>query len=46
MVKVLTTGVNPEGHKTIPPMPPFRLNKDDARAVAAYLKSLPGKKEK
>jgi len=44
MVKFLTTGVNPEGHKPTPPMPVFHLNTRDARAVALYLKSLPGTK--
>jgi mono/diheme cytochrome c family protein len=45
MVKFLTTGINPEGKKARPPMPPFRLNARDARAVFLYLKSLPGAKE-
>jgi mono/diheme cytochrome c family protein len=42
MVKFLTTGINPEGEKAMPPMPAFRLNPRDARAVFLYLKSLPG----
>ena len=45
MVKFLTTGIDPGGNKARPPMPAFRLNGDDARAVAVYLRSLPGAKE-
>ncbi len=41
MIKFLTTGVNPDGHKAMPPMPAFRLDARDARAVFVYLKSLP-----
>ena len=41
MVRFLQTGESPTGRQPQPPMPPFRLNEDDARAVAAYLKSLP-----
>ena len=44
MVKFLTTGIDPNGKKARPPMPAFRLNDGDARAVARYLKSLPGAK--
>jgi hypothetical protein len=44
MVEFLQTGINPDGEKPTPPMPIFRLHKEDARAVALYLKSLPGKK--
>jgi mono/diheme cytochrome c family protein len=36
----LQTGVRPDGTRPRPPMPEFRLNEADARAVAAYLKSL------
>jgi len=43
MIKFLTTGKNPEGEGPTPPMPVFRLHKEDARAVSHYLKSLPGK---
>jgi hypothetical protein len=42
MVKFLTTGINPDGMKASPPMPAFRLDAGDARAVYLYLKSLPG----
>jgi mono/diheme cytochrome c family protein len=45
MAKFLTTGINPDGEKAMPPMPAFRLNARDARAVALYLKSVPGGKE-
>ena len=44
MVHFLMTGVNPDGKKPIPPMPVFHLQRDDARAVTLYLRSLPGKK--
>lgn len=45
MVKFLTTGIDPEGMNAMPPMPAFRLNARDARAVSLYLKSLPGRQE-
>jgi hypothetical protein len=44
MVKFLTTGHDVDGMLARPPMPPYRLREDDARAVTAYLRSLPGKK--
>ena|SRR5947209_3701665 len=44
MVKFLMTGIDPEGNKARAPMPPFRLNPTDARAVYIYLISLPGGK--
>jgi len=31
------TGLRPDGTHARPPMPPYRLNEDDARAVAAYI---------
>jgi len=37
----LQTGVRPDGSHPRPPMPPYRLNEEDARAVAAYIRSLP-----
>jgi cytochrome c553 len=40
-VAFLQTGVRPDGSHPRPPMPPYRLNEDDARAVAAYINSLP-----
>lgn len=36
----LQTGVRPDGTRPRPPMPEFRLSEADARAMAAYLKSL------
>ena len=42
MLKFLTTGIDPDGMKANPPMPAYRLDARDARAVLAYLKSLPG----
>jgi mono/diheme cytochrome c family protein len=44
MIKFFTTGKTAKGDKPTPPMPAFRLHKQDARAVTLYLKSLPGKK--
>jgi mono/diheme cytochrome c family protein len=40
LVRFLQTGVTPTGRTPQPPMPPFRMNDEDAQAVAAYLKSL------
>jgi mono/diheme cytochrome c family protein len=40
LVRFLQTGVTPTGRTPQPPMPPFRMNDEDARAVAAYLSSL------
>jgi mono/diheme cytochrome c family protein len=40
LVRFLQTGETPNGHPAQPPMPPFRLTEQDARAVAAYLHSL------
>lgn len=40
-VAFLQTGVRPDGSHPRPPMPPYRLNEDDARAVAAYIATLP-----
>lgn len=40
-VAFLQTGVRPDGSRARPPMPQFRLNEEDARAVAAYIKTLP-----
>lgn len=37
----LQTGVRPDGSRPLPPMPPYHLNEEDARAVVAYIKSLP-----
>ncbi len=40
-VAFLQTGVRPDGSQPRPPMPPYRLNEDDARAVAAYIATVP-----
>ncbi len=37
----LQDGVRPDGSHPLPPMPVFRLNEDDARAVVAYIKTVP-----
>lgn len=39
-VSFLQDGVRPDGSHTLPPMPPFRFNAEDARAVTAYIASL------
>ncbi|MBS1810319.1 MAG: c-type cytochrome [Acidobacteria bacterium] len=41
--KFLQTGDLPAGRHVRPPMPPFRLSREDAEAVAAYLKTLGSK---
>jgi mono/diheme cytochrome c family protein len=40
LVTLLQTGSRPGGEIPEPPMPPFRMTAEDARAVAAYLRSL------
>jgi mono/diheme cytochrome c family protein len=40
-VSFLQTGVRPDGSHPRPPMPPYRLNEEDARAVVAYINALP-----
>jgi mono/diheme cytochrome c family protein len=40
-ISFLQTGVRPDGSHPRPPMPPYRLNEEDARAVSAYIRSLP-----
>lgn len=40
-VAFLQTGVRPDGSHPLPPMPPYRLNEEDARAVTAYIATLP-----
>ena len=39
--QLLQTGARPDGSRPRAPMPPFRMNEADARAVTAYIKSLP-----
>ncbi|HSZ64430.1 MAG TPA: hypothetical protein VK828_21705 [Terriglobales bacterium] len=41
MVKLLTTGIWTTGNRLRFPMPQFRMERSDAEAVVAYLKSLP-----
>jgi hypothetical protein len=43
-VGLLMTGLAPNGQPPRPPMPQYRMNKQDAEAVVAYLKSLPAPK--
>ena len=38
---LLMTGEKPDGTHLRPPMPQFRLNAEDARAVVAYIKTVP-----
>ena len=40
LVTLLTTGARPTGERPKPPMPPFRMTREDAEAVVAYLRSL------
>jgi mono/diheme cytochrome c family protein len=40
MITLLTTGIWSDGKYLRPPMPQFRLSRQDAEAVVAYLKSL------
>lgn len=40
-IAFLQTGVRPDGSRPLPPMPPYRLNEEDARAVAAYIATVP-----
>ena len=39
-IKLLTTGISRTGLPPKQPMPPFRMTREDAEAVLAYLKSL------
>ena len=39
-LKFFETGTNELGKLTLPPMPQFRFNQEDATAVVAYLRSL------
>ncbi len=40
MIKLLTTGLWLENQRLRPPMPQFRMTREDAEAALAYLKSL------
>ena len=37
----LQNGERPDGTHPRPPMPPFRFNEEDSRAVVAYIKTVP-----
>jgi len=39
-MRLLMEGITADGRRPTPPMPPFRMNRSDAEAVATYLKSL------
>ncbi len=41
LTEFLQTAKNPRGNAADPPMPAYKLTKDDAEAIVAYLKSLP-----
>jgi mono/diheme cytochrome c family protein len=40
LIQLLQIGKGPGGNSPRPPMPPFRMTREDAAAIAAYLKSL------
>ncbi len=40
MIHFLMTGERPNGKPTLPPMPPYRLNREDAEAITFYLRDL------
>ena len=40
VTKLLETGLKPDGTPPRPPMPPYRMTREDAEAVVAYLRSL------
>jgi mono/diheme cytochrome c family protein len=40
MIRLLTTGVWRNGQRLRPPMPQFRMSREDAESVVAYLRSL------
>lgn len=40
MVTLLTTGIWKDGRRLRPPMPQFRMSREDAQAVVAYLRTL------
>jgi mono/diheme cytochrome c family protein len=40
MIRLLTTGAWTDGTHLRPPMPQFRMSREDADAVVAYLRSL------
>lgn len=40
-INFLKTGVRPDGSHPLPPMPSYRMNDEDARAIVAYVRSIP-----
>jgi hypothetical protein len=44
LAKFMMTGVTPDGDRANPPMPSCRLKESDAKAVTAYLRSVPAVK--
>ena len=40
VVRLLSDGIGHRGAAPDPPMPPFRMNEGDAKAIVAYLRSL------
>jgi mono/diheme cytochrome c family protein len=40
LVRFFVTGLAPDGKPPAPPMPPYTITNQDARAIVAYLKSL------
>jgi|SRR5215469_11463291 len=40
LIKLLSTGLGPGGNPADPPMPAYKMTRDDAEAVVIYLKSL------
>ncbi len=40
LLKFLTEGLTPRNQKAGPPMPTYKMKKEDAEAIIAYLKSL------
>jgi mono/diheme cytochrome c family protein len=43
LITLLTTGIWRDGKRLRPPMPQFRMSREDAQAVIAYLKTLNSK---
>ncbi|HTS02907.1 MAG TPA: hypothetical protein VMN04_10320 [Thermoanaerobaculia bacterium] len=41
IVRLLETGIGRDGNRPQLPMPPFRMNHEDAESIAIYLRSLP-----
>lgn len=40
VVTLLTTGLRPDGSPANPPMPQYKMSREDAQAIVAYLQSL------